>query len=108
MNPKLIGTLLMICAVIADIGANFLTKKSNGFRHKGYAVATLLSVAVTAIFLGTSIRYIELSVAYALFGAIGILVTTILDKAFFGLRIRPIGMVGIATMIGGIILLQTA
>lgn len=108
MSATVIGTLLMVIAVIADIIANVFTKKSKGFRIKPYAVAALGCVSCTVIFLGLSIQYIELSVAYTLFGAIGILVTTALDKAFFGLYLRPIGILGILTMISGIFLLQTA
>lgn len=49
---------------------------------------------------------LDLSIAYAVWGALGILLTTCVDKAFFGLRIKPLGFVGIATMISGIVLLK--
>ena len=39
-------------------------------------------------------------------GRFGHTLTTCVDKAFFGLRIKPLGFVGIATMISGIVLLK--
>lgn len=48
----------------------------------------------------------DLSIAYALFGACGLLLTTIIDKLFFGLRIKPLGIIGLMTMITGIVLIK--
>ena len=41
--------------------------------------------------LAYAISIMDLSIAYALFGACGLLLTTIIDKLFFGLRIKPFG-----------------
>ena len=38
--------------------------------------------------LAYAISIMDLSIAYALFGACGLLLTTIIDKLFFGLRIN--------------------
>lgn len=108
MSPSIIGTILIVIAVTADILANIFVKKSDGFRQKGYGILALIGVGIAFLCLGLAIHYIELSVAYALFGAIGILCTTSVDKLFFNLQVRPIGVLGMITMIGGIILLQTA
>lgn len=48
----------------------------------------------------------DLSIAYALFGAFGLLLTTIIDKFFFGLHIKPLGAIGLITMITGIVLIK--
>ena len=32
--------------------------------------------------------------------------TTIIDKLFFGLRIKPLGIIGLMTMITGIVLIK--
>lgn len=108
MSATVIGTLFMLCAVASDILANVFIKKSLGFRRKKHAAAAIVLVGLAFIFLALSIHYIELSVAYAMFGAVGILCTTAIDKAWFGLQIRPIGILGITMMIIGIVLLQTA
>ena len=48
----------------------------------------------------------DLSIAYAMFGALGLILTTTVDARFFGLRIRPLGICGVATMIAGVVLIK--
>ena len=95
---QMTGLFYIILAVIADVIANVCLKKSNGFANKKYGVAFLL--------MPQALVTLDLSIAYAVWGALGILLTTCVDKAFFGLRIKPLSFVGIATMISGIVLLK--
>lgn len=58
------------------------------------------------LFLAQPLLTLDLSIAYATWGALGILATTFVDKLFFGLKIKPLGAFGILTMIGGIVMLK--
>ena len=101
-----IGLIYIILAVIADVIANICLKKSNGLAVKKYGLASLALIGVAILLMAQALVTLDLSIAYAIWGALGILLTTCVDKAFFGLRIKPLGFFGIATMIGGIVLLK--
>lgn len=100
------GIIYLLLAVATDVIANIFLKKSNGFHNKTYGFASLALIGVAFLFLAQALLTLDLSIAYATWGALGILATTCVDKAFFGLRIKPLGFVGIATMISGIVLLK--
>ena len=105
---QMTGLFYIILAVIADVIANVClkNKKSNGFASKKYGFASLALIGVAFLLMAQALVTLDLSIAYAVWGALGILLTTCVDKAFFGLRIKPLGFVGIATMISGIVLLK--
>lgn len=100
------GLIYLLLAVATDVIANIFLKKSNGFHNKKYGFASLALIGVAFLFLAQALLTLDLSIAYATWGALGILATTFVDKLFFGLRIKPLGFVGIATMISGIVLLK--
>lgn len=100
------GIIYLLLAVATDVIANIFLKKSNGFHNKKYGFASLGLIGVAFLFLAQALVTLDLSIAYAVWGALGILLTTCVDKAFFGLRIKPLGFAGIATMISGIVLLK--
>lgn len=103
---QMTGLFYIILAVIADVIANVCLKKSNGFANKKYGFASLALIGVAFLLMAQALVTLDLSIAYAVWGALGILLTTCVDKAFFSLRIKPLGFVGIATMISGIVLLK--
>ena len=103
---QMTGLFYIILAVIADVIANVCLKKSNGFANKKYGFASLALIGVAFLLMAQALVTLDLSIAYAVWGALGILLTTCVDKACFGLRIKPLGFVGIATMISGIVLLK--
>lgn len=100
------GMLLIIGAVVADVAANVFLKKSAGFTYKKYSITAILFIGVAFLCLANAIQVMELSIAYAMFGAFSLLLTTTIDRLFFGLRIKLLGMCGVMTMIMGIVLIK--
>lgn len=98
--------IYLLLAVATDVIANIFLKKSNGFHNKTYGFASLALIGVAFLLMAQALVTLDLSIAYAVWGALGILLTTCVDKAFFGLRIKPLGFAGIAIMISGIVLLK--
>lgn len=103
---QMTGLFYIILAVIADVIANVCLKKSNGFASKKYGFASLALIGVAFLLMAQALVTLDLSIAYAVWGALGILATTFVDKLFFGLKIKPLGAFGILTMIGGIVMLK--
>lgn len=106
MTDNMMGTLLIIGSVFFDVLANIFLKKSHGFKYKLYGVLAISFVGMAFICLAIAITLMDLSIAYSLFGAFGLLLTIVIDKLFFGLQIKPLGVMGIFTMILGIVLIK--
>ena len=69
MTVNLLGILLLVGAVGLDLCANICLKKSNGFTQKRYGIAALSFVVLSFFCLAHLIRIMDLSIAYAMFGA---------------------------------------
>lgn len=106
MSDGTVGTLLIVGSVFFDVLANIYLKKSQGFKRKLYGLLAVSLVGLAFLCLAYAISVMDLSIAYALFGAFGLLLTTIIDKFFFGLHIKPLGAIGLITMITGIVLIK--
>lgn len=106
MSASIIGLLAVTASAVLDVFANIFLKKSQGFQHKGYGAAALLCIALAFLSLAYAIGFLELSIAYALFGAIGLLLTTVADVRLFRLRIRPLGAAGLFMTVAGIVVIQ--
>lgn len=101
-----LGAVLLAC--ISDVICNICIKKSAGFSILRWSFLALLFLVMTNMAITFSYTEIDLSVAYALFGAISLLFTTALDRIMFGLQINFLGVLGLASLISGIVLLRMA
>ena len=98
--------LFLASAVSLDVAANIVLKYSEGFRRKGLGVIALLCIMAAFACLAQAVRTLELSVAYALWGAAGLCLTALLDGIFFGQRLNKLGWLGVSLIILGISLLH--
>lgn len=90
-----VAYLYLAVAIISDIAANVLLKASDNLRHKRYAVPAI-ALAIGAFFcLMQAINQLDLSIAYALWGGIGLLATTFFDMAFFKARLGRLSWLGL-------------
>lgn len=81
MSDGTIGTLLIIGSVFFDVLANICLKKSQGFKYKLYGFLAISLVGFAFLCLAYAISIMDLSIAYALFGACGLLLTTIIFRS---------------------------
>ncbi|ASI22284.1 TPA: ligand-binding protein SH3 [Aeromonas salmonicida] len=102
--------VIILGAALLDIGANMAINRSVGFRHKDWGFFGILLVlcAFTLLSKAVGTGKIDLAVAYATWGAIGILGTALGGLLLFGERLKPIGWVGIVVMAVAVALLTTA
>ena len=102
--------IIVLGAALLDVGANMAINRSLGFRHKGWGLLGILLVlcAFTLLSEAVSTGRIDLAVAYATWGAIGILGTALGGLLLFGERLKPVGWVGILIMAGAAGPLATA
>ncbi|RDU58481.1 SMR family transporter [Helicobacter sp. MIT 99-5507] len=97
--------IIMISAFI-DIVANLLLKKSDGFKYKTYGISAILLVIIAFIFLSFALEYVELSIAYSTWGAIGIIGTSLGGYIFYKERLNYVGILGVIVVVCAVILLN--
>lgn len=98
----------VVLAALIDIAANMALTRSNGFKRKLWGALAILLVLSAFTLLAQAVKEINLAIAYASWGAIGILGTAIGGALLFKQRLKPIGWVGIAVVIAAVITMKTA
>ena len=98
----------IVVAAGLDIVANLFLAKSEGFKRLGYGLSAILLVALAFTCLAFAVRHMDLAVAYAMWGALGILGTSLGGWLLFNQKIKFTGWLGICVLIGGITLMHYA
>ncbi|WP_045958647.1 multidrug/spermidine efflux SMR transporter subunit MdtI [Xenorhabdus poinarii] len=95
-------------AVVLEILANILLKLSNGFQRVWIGLLSLVAVLGAFSALAQAVKGIELSVAYALWGAFGIIATVAAGWIMFNQRLNFKGWGGIILLLIGMIMIKMA
>lgn len=100
--------LWLALAVLLELAGTYFLKLSNGFvvRRSGVLGIVLVMGAFGA--LSQAIKGMDLSVAYAVWGGIGLVATAIIGALAFGQRIAPSAWLGIALVVAGVLGLKLA
>lgn len=104
MNMVALG--FIVVAALMDVASNLCVAKSKGFSRPFWVVATLVLVWGAFLALGHAVQQIDVSIGYAMWGAIGVLGTALVGRLFLHQKINRQGVLGIAMVIGAIVLLN--
>ncbi|GAL18689.1 spermidine export protein MdtI [Vibrio maritimus] len=98
----------VVLAALLDVAANLALSKSDGFKKTTWGIVAIACVLTAFTLLAQAVKGIDLAIAYASWGAIGILGTALGGYLLFNQKLKKIGWVGIFTVIAAIIVLKTA
>ncbi len=98
--------LWLLLAVTLEIGGTYLLKLSDGMTRRTMGAGGIVLVMGAFAALAQAIRGMDLSVAYAVWGGAGLVITAIIGALVFGQRIRPVGWLGILLVICGVVALK--
>lgn len=104
----LVHLLYLAIAIALEISANVLMKRSHGFAHKRPALAAIACALAAFTALSFAIQGIQLSVAYGVWGGVGLVATAVLGITLFGERLRPAGWLGLVLIMLGVGLMKFA
>ncbi len=105
------GFFLIVLAGVIDIFANLALVRADGFARgkRWWGALALVGVDLTFVCLYFALQTgMALPVAYSLWGAIGILGTTLGGYVLFRQRLKPIGVFGICLVVCAVYLLHFA
>ncbi len=95
--------LFLALAVFFEIIATTLLKLSTGFTKPLPAAGTLIGYILCFTFFSMALKKIDLGVAYAIWGAVGITVMTVIGILFFKESISLIKVISIVFIVLGVI-----
>lgn len=98
------GYLELAIAIIAEVlGTNFM-KASMGFTKLMPSLITIFFYVVCFYALSLSLRTINLSVAYATWGGVGIILTTFVAVLYWKQEVNIPQIIGIALIVIGVVI----
>lgn len=93
-------------AVLLEVGGTYLLKLSDGMARRIHGLAGIVLVVGAFAALAQAIRGMDLSVAYAVWGGAGLVVTAVIGALAFGQRIKPTGWAGMGLVVAGVVALK--
>lgn len=93
-------------ATVFEIAVAICAGKANGFTHRGWTVATLVTGGLGTYFLSRALLTFDVGVGYALWTSLAGVGVTVLGALVLGQRLTWRKAIGIALVIGGVVGLQ--
>ncbi|SUC34848.1 Spermidine export protein MdtI [Providencia rustigianii] len=101
-----IALFYVTISAFIDIVANMMIAKSKGFKDLKWGIAAIFLVWIAFTLLAQAVKTMDLAVAYAIWGVIGVTGTAIASRILFGHRLKTIGWFGIAMITFAVIFLS--
>jgi Membrane transporters of cations and cationic drugs len=98
--------LYLSIAIVFEIAVAICAGKAQGFAHRGWTIATLVTGGLGTYFLSRALLTFDVGVGYALWTALAGIGITLLGALLFGQRLTWRKAIGIALVIGGVVGLQ--
>ena len=96
---------LSIC-IAAELCATIFLKATEGFTKPGPSVACVLLYATSFYLLSKCLQSMNLSVVYATWSAVGIVLTTLFSVLYYHERLSGAGYLGLVLCLAGVLLLN--
>jgi small multidrug resistance protein len=95
----------LLCAVVSEVSATLALKKA--LEVPEYYTVVLIGYALSFVFLSLVLRLgMALGVAYGIWGALGVALTSVLSVVLFGEPINITAVVGISFIVLGVLLVE--
>lgn len=96
---------LAVAIVFELVGTTFL-KYSTGFTKLMPSIISIAAYIICFFFFSKSLSNINLSVAYATWSALGLIVTTLISVFIFREGITPAGIAAVSMIVIGVVVLN--
>lgn len=100
------GYLFLTLSIISEVFATTMLKLSDGFTVLGPSVAVAIGYGISFYSLSLCLKTLPLSLAYAIWSGVGTALTVIVGIVIWDDMFNLYSALGIALIIGGVILLN--
>lgn len=98
--------VMLAISIVAEVFAATMLKLSNGFTELLPIVGVIVGYGISFGMLGVLLKYMPISVAYAIWAGAGTLLTAVVSVFVFGEVFTLLKIVGIVTIVAGIVVLN--
>ena len=98
--------VLLAGAIVAEVLGTTAMKASDGFAQLWPSVCTAVAYLVSFALLAQTLKSMAVGTAYAIWSAVGTALVVAIGVVFFGESTSVVRMLGIALIIGGVVLLN--
>jgi small multidrug resistance pump len=102
----MLAYLFLLGAIASEVVGTSLLKSTDGFTRLWATVGCISAYAVSFAALSQAVKSVPVSVAYALWSALGTVAIVTIGVAFLGEGITPVKVSGLALVITGVVLLN--
>jgi small multidrug resistance pump len=106
MNSSLSAWLLIAVSVIAEVVGTVALKHSDGFSRLFPSSAAAACYALAIWLMAVAMRHLDMGITYAVWAASGTAATAIVGVMFYGEQLGSIKTLGLACVIGGVVMLN--
>lgn len=98
--------LILFLAVAAETIGTSALQASQQFSRLGPSILVVVAYAVSFALLGWVLKFMPVGVAYAMWSGLGIVFIAIIGLAVFGQRLDAAAVLGMAMILGGILVIH--
>lgn len=98
--------LFLALAICGEVLGSSMLKLSEGFSKPLPSLGVLVGFGVAFYFLSLALKTIPLGTAYAIWAGVGLVLTAIVSVVIFGQKMDIWGVIGIAFILIGVIILN--
>lgn len=100
------GYFYLMIAIIGEVVGTNLLKATDGFTKLMPTIYTIIAYVISFYFLSLSFKTLPISVAYAIWGAIGIILITLFSVLVWKEPINLMTVLGLSLIIAGTIIVN--
>ncbi len=101
------GYVYLICAIISEVTATSALKASEEFSKPIPSIIVIVGYSASFYLLTLCLRTMSLGVTYAMWSGLGVILVAMVGVVLYGERLDLAAGVGMALIIGGVVILNT-
>ena len=98
--------MMLGIAIASEIAATASLRASQGFSRLVPSIVVVIGYALSFFLLAHVLKTLPVGMVYAIWSAVGVAVLAVLGKVVWGDALPPLAILGLALIIGGILLLR--
>ncbi|QIE47293.1 multidrug efflux SMR transporter [Pseudohalocynthiibacter aestuariivivens] len=106
MNPIFTAYAALATAIVCEVTGTSLLQRSEQFTRALPTIGMIVCFAASLFFLSLALRAIPLGVAYAIWGGLGIILTSIISVVVFRFTLDVWAIVGIGLIVSGVLVMN--
>jgi small multidrug resistance pump len=100
--------LMLGIAIVSEIAATASLRASQGFSRLVPSIVVVIGYGLSFFLLAQVLKTLPVGMVYAIWSAIGVAVLAVLGKVIWDDPLPPLAILGLALIIGGIVVLRAA